>query len=360
LFSIRNIDWDAATYDIYLDGNLIKTGADMTTSASYANEVRFINTIATSSYYLDNVHVLANQTITDWQPTPGTLVTDSTYYKDLAGLSPATDYVLETQAQNDAGEGAWSASGYFRTIIVKLLADTVAISDSFAKVSSYIRGLADTVTIADTPTKAIGLVKADSLSIADAIVKTLNLIKAESIAIADSVLKTIGLKKSESVSISDVPSKAVSLIKTEAVAIGDSVAKTVGLNKADTVTIGDTIAKLISLVKADAVAIADTFSRTVSYALSLADNVGITDSIRKTISIVRTDALPIIDSMVSSMGAVLTIVLFDIVTITDRLVGELRTKAYLKQAIARMQVKGMNVARMQVKRMNIAKTHLFR
>jgi len=52
---------------------------------------------------------------TDWQ---NTLETDDTYYKDLADLEELTEYEFQTQAKNSAGEGAWSASAYFTTVIV--------------------------------------------------------------------------------------------------------------------------------------------------------------------------------------------------------------------------------------------------
>jgi len=265
---VRNANWVAKTFDIYLDNVLIKSAADMNPAASFANIIRFDNIAGTANVYLDNVRVLANRTTTAFA---NGLTTDDPFYSDLTDLDSGTKHVYQAQTQNSE-EGVWSSEATFKTVIEKLLSDTVAI--------------------------------------------------------ADSIMKTASLNKADSVSVSDSVIKSMSLVKGDAVAVGD------------------TIVKRISLIKADTVPIADLFDRTMSYVLSLADNVGIMDSISKFISIARTDAVAITDSMVSRIGAVLTIILSDIVTITDHLVGELRTKAYLKQAIARMQIKRMAIARM--------------
>jgi len=165
---------------------------------------------------------------------------------------------------------------------------------------------------------------------------------------------------SDSVAITDSLVKAVGLNKADTVAVADSIAKTAGLLKAETVAIADTIVKAVSLAKTDTVAIVDTFSRTVSYILALADTVTITDSISKAMSIVKADTMAITDAIVVGIGYALHIALSDIVTIKDRLVGELRIKTYLKQSIARMEVKGMDIARMSIKRMGIDRMPLFR
>lgn len=165
---------------------------------------------------------------------------------------------------------------------------------------------------------------------------------------------------SDSVAITDSLLKAIGLNKGDTVIIADSEAKTIGLVKAEAVAIVDSIAKEIRLTKSDVLAIADSFARTVTYLLSLTDTVTITDSISKAVSIVKADTMAITDAIVVGIGYALHIALSDIVTITDRLVGELRTKAYLKQSISRMEVKGMDIARMSIKRMNIDKMPLYR
>jgi len=183
---------------------------------------------------------------------------------------------------------------------------------------------------------------------------------SDTVNISDALAMDVSLSKTDTVAIADTLVKAIGLVKADTVTIADMIAKAVGIIKADTVAISDSIAKLVGLVKADTVAIVDTFSRTVSYILALADTVTITDSISKAVSIVKADTIAITDSIVVGIGYRLNIVLSDIVTITDRLVGELRIKTYLKQSISRIEVKGMDIARMSIKRMGIDRMPLFR
>ena len=198
----------------------------------------------------------------------------------------------------------------------------------------------------------------DTVAIADSIIKTASLNKADSVGVADSILKTIGLHKSDSVSIADAISKTVSLIKTESVTITDSISKRVNLIKTEAVAIADIITKTIGLIKADIVVLADSIAKTIS--LNKADTVTISDAISKAVSLIKADAVAIADAINVSLSVIHAIHLSDIVTITDRLVGELRVKTYLKQVIARMQIKGMDIARMSINKMGIARMPLFR
>jgi len=50
----------------------------------------------------------------EWQ---NALETDGEYHKDLTELDPVTEYEFQTQAKNSAGEGEWSESAYFETLI---------------------------------------------------------------------------------------------------------------------------------------------------------------------------------------------------------------------------------------------------
>lgn len=217
----------------------------------------------------------------------------------------------------------------------------------------------DNVAVADNLAKSTSLSKTDTVTISDSIVKTLSLIKTEILAITDSIVKTFGLVKAETVNISDSISKATSIVKSDTMAIADSIVKAFSLIKADTVTIADTLTKAVGLVKAETVAIADSISKTISLAKS--ESVAITDAISKAISLVKADIMPITETMSAIIAGVgLAIHLFDTVVITDSLEGVLWTKTYLKQGIARMQIKGMNIARMSIKRMGIDRMPLFR
>ncbi len=55
LISIRNIDFDANTYDIYVDDNLEKTGASFTVGASSLNDIRFVANVSGSKVTIDYI-----------------------------------------------------------------------------------------------------------------------------------------------------------------------------------------------------------------------------------------------------------------------------------------------------------------
>lgn len=114
LFEIRNVDWDAGTYDIYQDGDLAKTGATMRTHSSWSGNIYFYNTSGTSECWLDNVRILANRTTTAFA---NGLTTDDPFYSDLTSLEPGTKHVYEAQTKNDAGEGLWSSEATFWTTL---------------------------------------------------------------------------------------------------------------------------------------------------------------------------------------------------------------------------------------------------
>jgi len=66
---------------------------------------------------------------TEWQ---NTLVTNDTYYADLTELAPVTEYEFQTQPKNSAGEGAWSASAYFKTALVIIPSPAQAVGSVVA------------------------------------------------------------------------------------------------------------------------------------------------------------------------------------------------------------------------------------
>jgi len=67
LLEVKNINWTAGTFDIYLNYALAKTAATMFTTASYANVFAFLNTdtVAGRDAYADNVNIYPNNVYTD-------------------------------------------------------------------------------------------------------------------------------------------------------------------------------------------------------------------------------------------------------------------------------------------------------
>lgn len=58
--SIKNIDWNGETYDIYRGNTLVKKDTPMQTSSSYANQVVFRNDAGTSECFYDDISIESN------------------------------------------------------------------------------------------------------------------------------------------------------------------------------------------------------------------------------------------------------------------------------------------------------------
>jgi len=74
---------------------------------------------------------LGTWVFTDWQPATATLKTNDTYSKELTGLTEGTEYEFQVQARNSAGEGDWSASAYFTTLLphIYIMDEAMSIYD---------------------------------------------------------------------------------------------------------------------------------------------------------------------------------------------------------------------------------------
>ena len=96
--SIRNVNWAAHTYDIYLNGVLIKSGAVMLSNPGYSGTVTFVNELGTSEYWLDEVAVW------DVEDEDGSFG-EGEYSLEITGLDPSTTYYVQAFAKNAAGFG---------------------------------------------------------------------------------------------------------------------------------------------------------------------------------------------------------------------------------------------------------------
>lgn len=98
LLEIKNVDWDAGTYDIYHNGILAKTGAVMRTHTGWNGIIRFYNLTGTSEAWLDNVAVWDVEDESD-------SYSEGEYSLEITGLDPATTYYVQAFAENAAGFG---------------------------------------------------------------------------------------------------------------------------------------------------------------------------------------------------------------------------------------------------------------
>ncbi len=193
-------------------------------------------------------------------------------------------------------------------------ADSVAIAESPALVAEFKRSFGDTMGIADVISKEPGLVKSDSLAITEVISKQPGINIADSISIAESLIKAIGLVKADTVNIVEAVEKAVGMALSDTITISDSVTDVSEffLAISDTIAIAESISKESGLNKDDAVAIADTLN-TKAIGLSKADSITIAETIIKAVSIPQADSINITDSISKKPGLVLA----DSISISD-------------------------------------------
>ena len=98
ILELKNFDWDADTYDIYLDGVLVEADTSMRTNAAGDNVVVFYNSGAASSVWLDNVGVWE---VEDEDGSFG----EGEYDLEISGLDSITTYYVMAFAENEAGIG---------------------------------------------------------------------------------------------------------------------------------------------------------------------------------------------------------------------------------------------------------------
>lgn len=85
---VRNVDWVAGTYDIYVDAVLAQSGAVMSTSSSYEDYIYLWNVTGTSEVWIDNIGIQSFVLGDDWSIT-----FDDVYIDTDAGASKYILYV---------------------------------------------------------------------------------------------------------------------------------------------------------------------------------------------------------------------------------------------------------------------------
>jgi len=93
LLEIKNVDWNAGTYDIYLDLDLAKSGAVMRTSSAVEGLMRYYNSAGTSECWFDNTGVW------DVEDEEGSFG-EGEYDLEITGLDSNTKYYVQALAEN--------------------------------------------------------------------------------------------------------------------------------------------------------------------------------------------------------------------------------------------------------------------
>lgn len=248
------------------------------------------------------------------------------------------------------GVGSEPVTGYvenfdLQEIISLVLSDTIAIADSPVKAIGLVE--ADALTLADSlTTKEIGVNKADSIAIADSLARVVDFVRAynDSVAIAESLAKEVGIAQADDVTIADVlTTKAIGLNKSDNVAIADNITRVVAFIRAlaDSVAIADAAAKEIGMPLADSMAIADSIATVRQFNLAFSDTVAIADAVVKAYNFNQSDSVAIAETIVKAIG----LVKVESFTLTDagavKAIGLFRAETVL---ITDIVVKSMAVA----------------
>jgi len=127
---------------------------------------------------------------------------------------------------------------------------------------------------------------------------------SDTVAIADSIVKGIGMNPSDSVAIAEIFGREVEFYRTptDTVAIADAISKAIGIPLGDSVAIAETLVKAIALNPSDTVAIVDAFSRVVEFYRTPSDTVTIADAIGKAMEMPLADSVAVVDSLVKAIG----------------------------------------------------------
>ncbi|MCK4388118.1 MAG: S8 family serine peptidase [Dehalococcoidia bacterium] len=134
LFSIRNVNWVAATFDIYLGGSLIWSGATMATSASYANNIYFTNTGTDAECWIDNI-LVGSPSVWTFETWINRKV-DNTAYERLISYSDNSGYdrFLQITTTDTVQSGFFDTTGTARQVATT---DTIPLDTDVHLATSF-------------------------------------------------------------------------------------------------------------------------------------------------------------------------------------------------------------------------------
>ncbi len=224
--------------------------------------------------------------------------------------------------------------------------DTLTLSDSFSRLNTSARSVADSVVLADaraisqgkkladsvvlsdsaTPSKGISQALSDSVVLADARTMARGKAVADAIVMADATVDAQGVSIGNSLVVADSLSRVVAAARSvlDTLALSDSLtsAKTIPKAVNDTVTLSDSVltSKAKTVSPADTVTLSDSLSSQVAHGQNPADSVVLADARTHARGLARTDSVVVADNFSSSALIGLTAAPADSVRITDAVV----------------------------------------
>ena len=117
LLSIRNVNWVAHTYDIYLSNSLIQSGATMRLLSSVNGVIAFQNDKGTSEVWLDNI-LVSSPSVWTWETWINRKVDSGTYETIMRYIGDAevTDRFIQISATDIVQSGFLDTTGTNRYV----------------------------------------------------------------------------------------------------------------------------------------------------------------------------------------------------------------------------------------------------
>lgn len=187
--------------------------------------------------------------------------------------------------------------------------------------NQFTQNLADTITLSDSPAKAVGPRKADTITLTDARSWVWTILRslADTITTSDAAAKSVGVPRSDTVTLTDAHTKTVGARKDDTITLSDAFSRTwvVARTLADTVALSDAVSKAAGVPRTDTITLSDLASPTIVKLLALADTITLTDSPAKRAGVSRADTLTLSDSFARTWAAVRT--LADTLNLSDQI-----------------------------------------
>ncbi len=240
------------------------------------------------------------------------------------GQNPADSTTLSDSPSKSVGKPESDSTTLTDEITTKGIGlfkdDSVTLSDVFSRVSSFILGPSDSVTLTDQLSNSVGksfadsitlsdakaLVVAkgftDSLTLSDATVRGVGKVFSDSSTLSDDLTsKTIGVFLSDSITLSDVLALVGQFVLSlsDTITLTDTATTTAGYSRtaSDSVTLSDDIVKAPTLYISDTISLTDVFSKSSGFFLALADDLTLTDALSKSVAMSFEDVVTLADFM---------------------------------------------------------------
>ena len=124
--------------------------------------------------------------------------------------------------------------------------------------TAWAKALSDTITVSDTPIKAVFKVLSESPTVTNTLVKNYFKILSQTVSVADTLALLAQINLSESITASDTLVKNIGKVESESITVTNAITKAFFKTLSDSSTVTDTLVKNIFKRIADDISVTDT------------------------------------------------------------------------------------------------------